>query len=71
MERRIREHKNKILKGFTYKYNVDKLIYYEEFESYDEAFLRERRLKKWKREWKINLIVKENPNWIDLSAEWY
>jgi len=71
LERRIGEHKNKILKGFTYKYNVDKLVYFEEFETYEEAFLRERRLKKWKREWKINLIVKENPNWTDLSAEWY
>lgn len=71
LERRIGEHKNKILKGFTYKYNVDKLVYYEEFETYDEAFLRERRLKKWKRDWKINLIIKENPNWIDLSAEWF
>jgi len=38
LERRIREHKNKILKGFTYKYNVDKLVYYEEFETYEEAF---------------------------------
>ena len=71
LERRIGEHKNKILKGFTYKYNVDKLVYFEEFETYEEAFLRERRLKKWKRDWKINLIVKENPNWTDLSAEWY
>ena len=71
LERRIGEHKNKILKGFTFKYNVDKLVYYEEFETYDEAFLRERRLKKWKRDWKINLIIKENPNWIDLSAGWF
>ncbi|HKL34244.1 MAG TPA: GIY-YIG nuclease family protein [Tangfeifania sp.] len=71
LERRIGEHKNKILKGFTYKYNVDKLVYFEEFETYEEAFLRERRLKKWKRDWKINLIVKENPNWTDLSTEWY
>ena len=46
LERRLEEHKTKILKGFTYKYNVDKLVYFEEFETYDEAFTRERRLKK-------------------------
>ncbi|HZJ36128.1 MAG TPA: GIY-YIG nuclease family protein [Gillisia sp.] len=71
LERRLEEHKTKILKGFTYKYNVDKLVYFEEFETYDEAFTRERRLKKWNREWKIELIEKENPNWKDLSAEWF
>ncbi|MGC9352425.1 MAG: GIY-YIG nuclease family protein [Mariniphaga sp.] len=71
LERRIGEHKNKILKGFTYKYNVDKLVYYEEFDTYGEAFSRERRLKKWNRDWKTKLIEKENPDWIDLSAEWF
>ena len=71
LERRLYEHKNKILKGFTYKYNIDKLMYYEEFETYEEAFTRERRLKKWNRNWKIELIEKENPGWDDLSAEWF
>ena len=70
LERRLNEHKNKILKGFTYKYNVDKLVYFEEFDTYEEAFTRERRLKKWNRDWKIELIEKENPNWEDISAEW-
>ena len=71
LERRLYEHKNKILKGFTYKYNVDKLVYYEEFETYEEAFTRERRLKKWNRNWKIELIEKENSEWDDLSAGWF
>jgi len=71
LERRIGEHKNKILKRFTYKYNVDKLFYYEEFDTYEEAFSRERRFKKWNRDWKIKLIEQKNPDWIDLSAEWF
>ncbi|MBT3386089.1 MAG: GIY-YIG nuclease family protein [Prolixibacteraceae bacterium] len=71
LERRLYEHKNKILKGFTYKYNVDKLVYYEEFVTYEEAFTRERRLKKWNRNWKIELIEKENSGWDDLSAGWF
>lgn len=71
LERRLGEHKNKILKGFTSKYNVDKLIYFEEFDTYEEAFLRERGLKKWNRDWKVQLIEKENPKWTDLSAEWF
>ena len=71
LERRVGEHKNKILKGFTYKYNVDKLICFEEFDSYDEAFTRERRLKKWNRVWKVDLIEKENPGWVDLSTQWF
>ena len=71
LERRPGEHKNKILKGFTYKYNVDKLVYFEEFDTYEAAFTRERRLKKWNREWKIKLIEQQNPEWKDLSAEWF
>lgn len=71
LERRLEEHKTKKLKGFTYKYNVDKLVYFEEFDTYKEAFTRERRLKKWNRDWKIKLIEKENPGWKDLSAEWF
>ena len=71
LERRLEEHKTKILKGFTQKYNVDKLVYFEEFDIYEEAFTRERRLKKWNRDWKIELIEKENSDWNDLSAEWF
>ncbi|MEN8117763.1 MAG: excinuclease ABC subunit C [Bacteroidota bacterium] len=46
-------------------------MYFEEFDTYEEAFTRERRLKKRKRDWKIELIEKENPGWNDLSAEWF
>ncbi|MBL7995740.1 GIY-YIG nuclease family protein [bacterium] len=64
--RRISEHKNKINEGFTKKYNVDRLVYYEEFPNIIDAIQREKRIKKWKRQWKIELIEKLNPQWIDL-----
>jgi putative endonuclease len=66
LERRIGEHKNKEVQGFTKKYNIDKLIYFELYNTSFEAFTRERQLKKWK----ISLIEKENPNWKDLSEDW-
>jgi len=69
LERRILEHKQKIRKGFTEKYNVDKLVYYEDTDDIGEAILREKQLKKWERKWKINLIEKENPTWRDLSED--
>ena len=71
IERRIAEHKNKIYQGFTAKYNVNMLVYFEEHDTYDEAYNRERQMKKWKRIWKLNLIEKENPDWKDLSADWF
>lgn len=67
LARRMFDHKNKLFEGFTKKYNVDKLVYYETFSSIEEAMIREKRLKKWNRLWKIELIEKENRNWIDLS----
>ena len=71
LERRILEHKQKVVKGFTAKYNVNLLVYFEEFECANEAALREKRMKKWKRAWKLELIEKDNPNWNDLAKEWY
>ncbi len=71
LERRILQHKNKTFKGFTEKYDVHLLVYFEDFESYQEAYSRERQMKKWKREWKLNLIEKDNPSWKDLSEDWY
>ena len=71
LERRIFEHKNKLVKGFSSRYNLDKLIYFEKFQYIKEAIRREKNMKKWKREWKINLIVEENPNWEDLSKDWF
>ncbi len=64
--RRVYEHKNNLVEGFTKQYFVHKLVYFEETESIEEAILREKRLKEWKREWKIKLIEKENPEWSDL-----
>jgi putative endonuclease len=65
--RRIAEHKAKINKGFTYKYNVDKLVYFEQFNLITDAIAREKQIKNWKRVWKNALVNKENPQWNDLS----
>ena len=59
--KRIWEHKNKIVKGFASKYGVDKLVYFEEFQDITLAIHREKRLKEWKREWKLNLIEQVKP----------
>ncbi len=56
LERRLYEHKNKLIKGFTKKYNLNKLVYYEVSNDINSAIAREKQLKKWHREWKINLI---------------
>lgn len=64
--RRIWEHKNKFVPGFTTKYNVTQLVYYEIFDDIESAVAREKRLKEWKRQWKIDLIQKLNPDWEDL-----
>jgi putative endonuclease len=64
--KRIQEHKTKSVKGFTEKYSVDKLVYYEQTNDAYSALSREKALKKWNRNWKIQLIESENPNWNDL-----
>jgi len=64
--RRVAEHKAKVNKGFTYKYNVDKLVYFESIHSINDAIEREKQIKNWKREWKNELVNKENPDWKDL-----
>ena len=69
LKRRIYEHKNKIFKGFTEKYGVDKLGYFEVFESIESAILREKQLKGGNRKQKLALIESINPNWIDLYDE--
>ena len=66
---RVYEHKNDIVKGFTQKYFVKKLVYYEVTKSVVIAIQREKQLKKWKREWKIALIEEFNPEWNDLYYE--
>ncbi|MBR0071721.1 MAG: GIY-YIG nuclease family protein [Campylobacter sp.] len=69
LKRRIYEHKNKIFKGFTEKYGVDKLGYFEICESIESAILREKQLKGGNRKQKLALIESINPNWIDLYDE--
>jgi putative endonuclease len=64
--RRIHEHKEKIIKSFSQKYDLTKLVYYEVFDSIVDAITREKNLKNWKREWKVELIEKMNPEWEDL-----
>ena len=64
--RRVGEHKNKVVAGFTKRYGVDKLVYYEVFDDPENAIKREKRLKYYKRAWKIDLIEKNNPQWKDL-----
>ena len=64
--RRVWEHKVKAIPGFTAKYRVDRLVWFEQHTLLEAAFARERQLKKWKRAWKIQLIEADNPQWIDL-----
>ena len=70
LPRRLYEHRNGLADGFTKKYNVHKLVYYEETSYMRSAIERERQLKGWTRAKKNALIQTQNPNWIDLSADW-
>ena len=63
---RVYQHKEKLVDGFTKKYRVHQLVYYEIHGDVHEAILREKQIKKWNRDWKINLIERENPHWCDL-----
>ena len=64
--KRVYEHKNNLIEGFTKKYNVHTLVYYEPYNDIYDAIAREKNIKKWKRRWKIELIEKSNPKWEDL-----
>ncbi|MBI3004720.1 MAG: GIY-YIG nuclease family protein [Ignavibacteriales bacterium] len=66
---RAHQHKNGDYDGFTKKYNVHLLVYYEMHEDVDEAIAREKQIKKWRRKWKLALIEKHNPKWLDLIGE--
>ena len=68
--KRIYEHKNKQIDGFSKKYNIDKLVYFEDTMDIKSAIAREKQLKKWNRSWKIELIEKLNPQWNYLAKEW-
>ena len=71
LEQRVWQHKNDIYEGFTKKYGVHRLVWFAATNMVATAIQRERQMKKWRRKWKIALIEKENPNWDDLSEEWY
>jgi len=71
LQRRVYEHKMGIRKGFTQKYGVNRLVYFETFQNINEVIDREKNLKKWKRDWKIKLIEEENIRWLDLAHDWY
>lgn len=68
LPRRVWEHKKKLVPGFTKRYGVDRLVWFEAHQSAAVALRREKQLKEWKRDWKINLIERDNPHWIDLYA---
>jgi putative endonuclease len=64
--KRVWEHKNNLVAGFTRRYGIHQLVWYEIHETMESAITREKRLKNWKRQWKIELIESNNPNWLDL-----
>src|SRR5690349_16669028 len=67
--KRIYQHKKNLFEGFTKKYDVHRLVYYELYGNIKEAILREKQMKNWHRAWKINLIERDNPQWLDLYYE--
>ena len=69
--RRLYEHKNGLAEGFTKKYNVHKLVYFEYTSDVYSAISREKQLKKWSRKKKNELIERMNPEWVDLTKDWY
>ncbi|MEX1248860.1 MAG: GIY-YIG nuclease family protein [Anaerolineales bacterium] len=71
IEGRVYQHKHALIKGFTKKYAVNRLLYYEEFDDVYQAILREKEIKKWRREKKIKLFESSNPGWVDISIDWY
>jgi putative endonuclease len=68
LARRVHEHKSKVLPGFSRKSGVDRLVWYEEHQTAMEAIEREKDIKAWRRQWKVNLIEDGNPDWMDLYS---
>ena len=66
LSKRIWEHKNSVVEGFTKNYGIKNLVYYEIYDDAEVAILREKKLKKWRRQWKVELIEAKNPQWLDL-----
>jgi putative endonuclease len=71
LERRVYQHKNKTVPGFTARYSVNQLVHIEDYSAVWDAIARERQLKRWSRAKKIELIERDTPGWHDLSAGWY
>ena len=71
IKKRVYEHKNHLLPGFTDKYNIEKLLYFEKVKDASSAINREKQIKPWRREKKVALIDSINPEWKDLSEDWY
>src|SRR5512136_2904663 len=71
LKRRVYQHKHKLIEGFTAKYNVTRLAYYEETQDVQTAIAREKEIKSWRRSKKLDLIKSLNPTWQDLSGGWY
>ncbi len=71
LRKRIWQHKNKVVEGFTCDYDINRLLYWEEFVDVRNAIAREKQLKGWRREKKTNLFKQTNPRWEDLSKDWY
>lgn len=69
LKKRVWEHKYNLVKGFTEKYGVHSLVYYEQFEGIEQAIIKEKQMKKWKRNWKIKQINRMNPAWDDLYSK--
>jgi putative endonuclease len=69
LAKRVFEHKSKAEPGFTARYGVDTLVWFEAHDSVEAAIRREKQIKEWKREWKFNLIERDNPHWVDLFSD--
>jgi putative endonuclease len=68
LKRRVSEHKGKLVDGFTKQYDIGRLVHFEPYDDIRDAILREKRLKAWKRAWKVRLIEESNPDWDDLTG---
>ena len=71
LERRLSEHKAAQVKGFTKKYRVNRLLWYERYDRIEDAIAREKQMKNWRRDKKARLIERDNPDYADISQEWY
>ena len=71
LARRVQQHKDRMVEGFTSRYNIDRLVYYEETNDVRDAVDREHQIKAWRRDKKISLVESVNPSWDDLSREWF